>query len=92
MFFENKFIQEIFDLTENIHNKPFWIVFLEMVNEDLRHNSKSGASEYELYFNYMFMYHKDIVKIRKLEWDNLNNRNQIRHQYDYVSLHWYMKH
>jgi hypothetical protein len=90
MMYDNKIIQEIFTLTEDKHKKSFWIAFLELVNEDLRHNSRSGASEYELYFNYVLNYHFDKVKIRILEWDNLNNWNKINTQYDYVSFHWYM--
>jgi len=90
MLFENKFIQEIFNLIENEYRKPFWIIFLELVYEYYRHNDRSGASEYEIYFNYIFNNHSDKVKFRKLEWDNLNNWNKINTQYDYVSFHWYM--
>ena len=90
MLFDNKFIQEIVALTEKKHKKPFWVTFLELVDEHYRHNDRSGASEYELYFNYIFNNHNDKIKIRKLEWDNLNNWNKIHGQYDYVSLHWYM--
>jgi len=89
MMFENRFIQEIFDITEKVYKKPFWISFLELVNKNYRDNGMSGASEYELYFNYIFKYHDKEVKIRKLEWDNLNNFNQITPQHDYVSFHWY---
>jgi len=88
MMFQNKFIQEIFDITEEEYKKPFWTSFLELVNENYRHNG-SGASEYELYFNYVLKYHANEVKIRKLEWNNLNNFNQITPQYDYISIHWY---
>lgn len=90
MMFEQKYITEIFDITEERNKKPFWISFLEMVNENYRHNNMSGASEYELYFNYIHNYHSDKIKIRKLEWENLNNWNKITSLYDYVSFHWYM--
>ena len=49
---------------------------------------ESGASEYELYFNYMLIYHKDICTIRQLNWTNkpsnyIVNQNE---NYDFVSI------
>jgi len=89
MIFDNRFIQEIFNITEDEHKKPFWITFLELVDNKYRYNGMSGASEYELYFNYVIKYHANEVIIRKLEWENLNNFNKITPKYDYASFHWY---
>jgi len=88
MIFNIKYIQEIFDIVENTHNIPFWKVFLSVVNEN---ESESGASEYELYFNYVLKY--DII-IRELEWTNLSLDDFINKRYnpnsDYVSICSYM--
>ena len=35
--------------------------------------SESGASEYELYFNYMLKYHKGSILVRKLNWNNISD-------------------
>ena len=42
---------------------PFYNVFLKSVLESER--DKSGASEYEIYFNYILQNHSDKIKIRK---------------------------
>lgn len=86
MIFEKKYIKEIIDLIEINHKEKFWILFMKFLNPE----GNSGASEYELYFNYMLKYNKDKIKIRRLNWtdssvfkDNTN--------LDYISVHWYMR-
>ena len=86
MIFETKYVKEIFDLVESEHGKTFWIVFLEKVVDIY----DSGASEYEIYFNYMLWYNPDKIKIRKLNWRNVSDINQNFNQ-DYVSWHWYRR-
>lgn len=66
MMFEKKYIQELFDMVEEYHKKDFYLVFLDSVPEKYRDNTTS-ASEYEIYFNFMLMNHKDKVTIRKLK-------------------------
>ena len=66
MMFEKKYIQELFDMVEEYHKKDFYLAFLDSVPEKYRDNTTS-ASEYEIYFNFMLMNHKDKVIIRKLE-------------------------
>jgi len=96
MLFNKQIIKEMFELVENLHNKPFWLVFIEMVDEHKKYPidaSESGASEYELYFNYMIQNHKDAIIIRKLNWSNkprgynINNQSDL----DYVSICSWMK-
>ena len=73
MMFYKKYVQEIFDIVEKYHNMPFWKAFLEMVDEHTCHSPdylESGASEYELYFNYVYKYHNDAISIRSLKWVN----------------------
>ena len=66
MMFQKKFIKELFELIEAKHSAVFWKVFLDEVHVD----EESGASEYELYFNFMIAYHTDKVIIRPLQWKN----------------------
>lgn len=86
MFFETKYVKEIFDLVEKQHEKQFYIVFLECVDDIIN----SGASEYEIYFNYILKYHKSDITIRQLNWKNdINIENS--YGYDYISCHWYLR-
>jgi hypothetical protein len=90
MMFEKKYIKEIFDIVEIYHNKKFFEIFLEVVSD----YEKPCASEYEIYFNYMMLYHKENIKIRKLNWTNvksLDMKNYNYTKYDYVSYHWHMR-
>jgi hypothetical protein len=85
--FNKKIINEMFDFIEKNHNnEPFWKIFINAVNS----NESSGASEYELYFTYLLLNHRDKIILRKLTWDNINNLSKIKNKdYDYVSIHWY---
>ena len=52
----------------------------------------SGASEYELYFNYVVKNHKDAILLRPLKWKNTNILDtQNNDNYDYISYHWYIQ-
>jgi FkbM family methyltransferase len=86
MMFETKYVKEIIKLIETEHNDLFYNVFLNKVT-DL---NGSGASEYEIYFNYMIKYHNDKIIIRPLKWKNTNNLKNF-FDFDYVSYHWYMR-
>ena len=91
MLFNKQIIKEIFELVENLHNKPFWVVFIEMVDEHENHQiyaAESGASEYELYFNYIMQKHRDSVVVRNLNWSNKPNDYNINNpcDLDYVSI------
>lgn len=88
MMFETKFVNEIFRIVEKEHKKLFWKVFLEKV----RDIDNSGASEYELYFNYILGYHLNEIIIRRLKWTNIDTPNFSEfQQFDYVSYHWYLR-
>lgn len=83
MMFEKKYINEIIEIVEKKHKDIFYNVFLKLVTN--QHHS--GASEYELYFNYIFKYHKDNVEIRSL--NSSNNRHGVNKDTNYYSQHWY---
>ena len=94
MMFYKPYVKEMFELVEYHHNMVFWKVFLEEVEEHRNYSIQyveSGASEYEMYFNFMLRNHPDKVHIRQLKWENMNyyfNPEQA-YNYDYVSLcHW----
>lgn len=77
MIFYKPFIQHLFQLVEELRRgKPFWKIFIECVCES---EGASGASEYEIYFNFVLKYYPEHIMLRPLHWDNIQN-------YDYVSI------
>jgi hypothetical protein len=95
MMFEKTYIRELFDLVEKNHsNEPFWKIFLKIVEK--QHYGEniynaSGASEYEIYFNFMMIYHNDKIDVRLLKWTNSNVLIQEKtDNYDYISCQWYL--
>jgi hypothetical protein len=95
MLFNKKYINEIFNIVETFHGNcnPFWKLFILSVNEHKNYDIlyvESGASEYELYFNYMLINHRDNIIIRKLDWDNISNEQFENKSYgltrDFVSV------
>jgi hypothetical protein len=86
MIFETKYLKELFESIETIHNDLFYNIFLKNVT-DL---NGSGASEYEIYFNYMLLNHPNDITIRKLNWINASNLD-LNNNYDYISVHWYIR-
>lgn len=90
MIFNKNNVNSLMDLVETNHNgKPFWEIFLDMVEP--KDFLRSGASEYEIYFNYMNIYHQNEMIIRKLNWTNASSINDSNKNCDYVSIHWYMR-
>lgn len=92
--FHKQFIKEMFSIVENYHNLVFWKVFLETVEEHKNHKIdylESGASEYEMYFNFVVKNHLNDIYIRNLNWDDKPYYFNLEeaHGYDYVALcHW----
>lgn len=84
MMFQTKYVDELMSKIEDNHKDTFYNIFLKSVT----HKSGSGASEYELYFNFMLKYHPESIKIRKLKW---KNGQEDQNDLDYVSCHWYMR-
>lgn len=86
MIFETKYINELICKIEKNHNDLFYNVFLDKVTD----KNNSGASEYEIYFNYMMKNYPNEIKIRKLNWKNTTNL-QTNINVDYISYHWYRR-
>jgi hypothetical protein len=89
--FETKYINELISKIETNHNDTFFNVFLKLVSQT--QITGSGASEYEIYFNYMLINHNDKINIRFLKWQNMKytiDNNLDNGDLDYVSYHWYL--
>jgi hypothetical protein len=86
MMFETKYINELFTIVENNHNDTFYNIFLKLISD----KSGSGASEYEMYLNYMLKNHINKIKIRELKWENASNIITNK-DLSYVSVHWYIR-
>jgi len=88
MIFETKYINEIINLIEITHNDIFYNVFLSSVQA--KDYIGSGASEYEIYFNYILKEHPCKIMLRKLLWQNVEALTNT-HINDYESVHWYIR-
>jgi len=86
-------LRDLFERVEAHHNGlSFWKVFLASVNtNDYRY---TGASEYEIYFNFARIFHPDKIALRKLKtcWEkSLDKIHRYQQEnYDYVSFHAWM--
>jgi len=96
MIFDVSIIKEIIEKVETKHNDTFYNVMLDAVDcaglDDDEYNDYSGYSEYELYFNYVFSYHTDKVRLRELSSKN-TGYDETDSDHDYISCHaWMRKH
>jgi hypothetical protein len=90
MIFEQSILEEMFYMVSK--EKPFWMVFLEEVDVCLRHGIWSGASEYELYFNYVLQFHHDKIEVRELQWENVETLDFQKYAHlDYISYHHFLR-
>jgi len=90
MIFQRPVIELLLKEVENQYQAPFWKTFCLLV--DPNELFRSGASEYEIYFNYLFA-RTDQASIRLLEWSNIERMSEIegfkKRGFHYVSLHSY---
>lgn len=86
MLFQKPVLEDLFQIVENLHKKEFWKAFCACVQ---RING-SGASEYELYFNFVIP-RSNKIEIRKLKWCNIQTIGMMhkmqKQGYHYVSCH-----
>ena len=89
-FFHTDIVNELMKMVEDrfSNQKSFWQIFLGVV--DRNEFMGSGASEYEIYFTFMNLYHPSDIVIRQLNWDN-KDRFDNNNNYDFISIHWYMR-
>jgi len=88
MIFQKHILSELFKLIETYHKTIFWKAFLLCINENDKQGS--GASEYEIYFNYLHIYHTNSFIVRPLLWKNVNALSNDPNL-DYISYHWYQR-
>jgi hypothetical protein len=84
MIFQKNIIEEIFNLVELSFNLPFWKAFMQCIDK----NELSGASEYEIYFNYILKNYNDKIKLRNLSWKNDTDFVDYTN-FSYISIHQY---
>jgi hypothetical protein len=100
MVFEKRYLQAIIETVETYHGKPFHSVFLESV--DKTQVTMSGASEFEIYFNFMLRYHPAEIELRLLIWEDIINwvsiidwDNLVKIQpdlnYDFIGYHHHLR-
>lgn len=88
MMFQKHVLCGLFKFVESQHlNEPFYISFLKSI--DLNHSSKSGASEYEIYYNYLHIHHNNDFRLRELKWANFADSDKENIELDYISYHYY---
>ena len=68
MLFSRQLLTEMFEKVEDLHNKPFYEVYLD--NLDGKENSPSA--DYEIYFHYVLNNHKEKYSIREINWKNVS--------------------
>ena len=100
MIFNKSILKELFTLVEEFWELttkcqiPFWEIFLRSVDPKEAHHA--GASEYELYFNYMLARHKDKIYVRKVNFKNTGEHptdaiKNAGQEVGYVSIHHWLR-
>jgi hypothetical protein len=85
MMFNTNILEELLKMVESYNKKEFYDAFLDCIT-----NKKgSGASEYEIYFNYMIYKHKDLIKERELKKTTKNKYEESNNTYNYITYHYY---
>ncbi len=96
MIFNRKIISELFAKIENYHKEknnldlPFYKLLLKFSSSDM------SLSEYQIYFNYIVIFHEKEIAIRKLKYKNTADFSSItkyrwRFKYHYCSFHSYLR-
>jgi len=88
MLFQRNIILDLFELVEKYTGDVFWRSFMKYL--DPENINAAGASEYEIYFNFLLIYHSDKMKIRELKW--LDVFQLCYHpELNYISWHHYKR-
>lgn len=92
MLFQKNVLDDLFNRVETTHHNEFWKAFCLCVSPN--ELMAAGASEYEIYYNFVFMENHQ-AKIRPLIWKNSGELQNIsKHAtqgYDYISYHAYLR-
>lgn len=100
MLFNQHILTDMYSMIEDEYNANnhtryrFWEIFLACI--DKKEFRLSGASEYELYFNYIQKYHVNKFKLRQMSWDEnvitvdqIKNYNIEHTSHNYMSCHYW---
>jgi hypothetical protein len=85
MMFNKKILEELLQLVENYHKKEFYDVFLDSITDKVG----SGASEYEIYFNYIIYKYKNTIKERELKKTIKSKYEETNNEFNYINYHYY---
>lgn len=95
MVFNRKIIAELFERVENFHEQkigvrqPFYKIALANCGQEM------SLAEYQIYFNFVSIFHRDKIAIRKLNYKNTADSNirkyRFRLKYHYCSFHSYLR-
>ena len=68
MMFQKTIMNDLFNRVESTHMKPFWVVFCQSVDRKIINEKEEhcGASEYEMYFNFVLKYYPESYNLRAL--------------------------
>jgi hypothetical protein len=84
MMFQKQYLTELFELVQQNHNMDFWKAFINCIDP----TAFSGASEYEMYFNFMLKYHPDKIILREPRFKCIGKLEELHTDaYDFVSYH-----
>ncbi|HLD77319.1 MAG TPA: hypothetical protein VI861_04220 [Rickettsiales bacterium] len=92
MMFNRDFMEELFQKVEKYDGSgdKFYKIFLKCANQE------HSASEYQIYFNFLTIFHRDKIAIRRLKYKNTADINirkyRKRFKYHYCSFHSYLRH
>jgi hypothetical protein len=91
MVFNREILRDLFDKVEEHDGSgdPFYKIFLK------HSNAEHSASEYQIYFNFLLIFYRDKIRIRKLCYKNTADINirkyRRRFKYHYCSFHSYLR-
>jgi len=94
MVFSKAILDDLFDKVEDLHNKPLWKAFCNIVRFSERPNSRgfyAGASEYMIYYHFCLHFYPEMVIKREIVVNQ--HAKSLLHNYptvyDFISHHNY---
>ena len=91
MVFNREILRDLFARVEKRDGSgdPFYKIFLKLGD------GSHSVGEYQTYFNFILVFHRDKIAIRKLNYKNTADRNvfkyRLRLKYHYCSFHSYLR-
>lgn len=93
MVFDKDVLIDLIKEVERQHDQVFWKAFISQIAP--KDFDFAGASEYELYFNYVLIRYPNKVNLRPLKWRSVNTLRTMnlfeKHGYDFITSHAYTR-